>query len=170
MKLEIITPMNAVFEGEVNSVKLPGANGEFEVLAGHAPVISVLDRGAVTVKPKGGSEQTFYMESGVAEVLNDNIVVLSEAELSGEGGTSRSGTTSGRSTSSSAGTGTGVKTTKGSGKSRSISDGDDYDDDDYSEDDSSSYSSSGGSNYSSGSDSGSSSSSGGGGSSSGGDD
>jgi F-type H+-transporting ATPase subunit epsilon len=42
MILEIITPEKELFSGEVNSVKFPGTNGEFEILNSHAPIISTL--------------------------------------------------------------------------------------------------------------------------------
>jgi len=44
MNLEILTPDKKVFEGEVNSVSLPGTMGSFEVLNHHAPLISTLGR------------------------------------------------------------------------------------------------------------------------------
>ncbi|MGB2371970.1 MAG: FoF1 ATP synthase subunit delta/epsilon, partial [Flavobacteriales bacterium] len=45
MLLELITPEKKVFQGEVNSVQLPGTNGKFEVLNNHAPIISTLTKG-----------------------------------------------------------------------------------------------------------------------------
>ena len=49
MLLELITPEKKVFQGEVNSVQLPGTNGKFEVLNNHAPIISTLTNGNVRV-------------------------------------------------------------------------------------------------------------------------
>ena len=42
MLLDILTPEKLLFEGEIKSVKLPGTNGEFEILNNHAPIISTL--------------------------------------------------------------------------------------------------------------------------------
>ena len=47
MILEIITPENKLFEGEVTSVKFPGTDGEFGVLNNHAPIISTLTKGKI---------------------------------------------------------------------------------------------------------------------------
>ena len=49
MTLEIITPEKKLFSGEVNSVKFPGTNGEFEILNNHAPIISTLSNGEIRV-------------------------------------------------------------------------------------------------------------------------
>ncbi|MDX5348982.1 MAG: ATP synthase F1 subunit epsilon [Hymenobacteraceae bacterium] len=78
MFLEIITPDKKVFEGEVTSAQFPGSNGSFEVLDNHAPVISTLDRGQIRIITNSGN-QFFQVESGVVEVLNNNIIVLVES-------------------------------------------------------------------------------------------
>ena len=45
MHLEILSPENKIFEGEVNSVIFPGSNGKFQILNNHAPLISFLKEG-----------------------------------------------------------------------------------------------------------------------------
>ena len=77
MLLEILTPDKKVFEGEVNSVSLPGTMGSFEVLNHHAPLISTLDDGKVTVRG-GGKEEVYMIQGGVVEVLNNKVTVLAE--------------------------------------------------------------------------------------------
>ena len=79
MYLEIITPDKRVFEGEVSSAQFPGTNGSFEVLKGHAPLISTLENGPVKLIAAKGGLQVFQVEGGVVEVLRDNIIVLAEA-------------------------------------------------------------------------------------------
>ena len=81
MHLEIITPDKKVFEGDVISAKFPGTSGAFEVLNSHAALISTLDNGPVRIATTAGP-QTFYIDGGVVEVLNNKIVVLAEAILS----------------------------------------------------------------------------------------
>ena len=76
MELEIITPDQTVFTGEVNLVQLPGIEGSFEVLNNHAPLISVLDAGKIKVKDTGDNIQYFEITGGVVEVLNNKILVL----------------------------------------------------------------------------------------------
>lgn len=80
MYLEIITPDKRVFEGEVISAQFPGVNGSFEVLRGHAPLISTLERGRIRVNT-GAGQQFFTVDGGVVEVLNNNVIVLAEAIL-----------------------------------------------------------------------------------------
>jgi F-type H+-transporting ATPase subunit epsilon len=80
MYLEIITPDQRVFAGEVVSAQFPGSNGSFQVLNNHAPLISLLERGKVTIRTTEG-EQAITIEGGVVEVLNNKIIVLAEAVL-----------------------------------------------------------------------------------------
>jgi len=75
MFLEIVTPDKTLFKGEVVSVKFPGTAGKFETLTNHAPLISSLEKGTITVHTATGSEN-FEIESGIVEVFQNNIVVL----------------------------------------------------------------------------------------------
>ena len=74
MKLRIITPNEALFEGEVESVTLPGTAGSFSVLNNHAPIISSLESGKVVVRTQDGS-QDYPLNSGFVEV-RDNIIIV----------------------------------------------------------------------------------------------
>jgi len=75
MRIEILTPEAKLFEGDAESVILPGAKGQFQVLKGHAPVISNLEKGEVVVRTSEG-EKRFEVTGGVAEVLNDKVNIL----------------------------------------------------------------------------------------------
>lgn len=75
MHIQIISPEEKLFDGEAVSVKLPGAKGQFQVLNGHAPVISNLEKGNVVVITSSG-EENFEVSGGVVEVLQDKITVL----------------------------------------------------------------------------------------------
>jgi F-type H+-transporting ATPase subunit epsilon len=77
MILEILTPDKKVFEGEVTSVSLPGTMGSFEILNNHAPIISTLEDGKLTVRG-AGKEEVFMIQGGVVENLNNHVVVLAE--------------------------------------------------------------------------------------------
>ena len=81
MHLEIITPDQRVFSGEVDSVKFPGSKGSFQVLNNHAPLISLLERGPITFRT-AQNEQSVMVDGGMVEVLNNKIIVLAEAVLS----------------------------------------------------------------------------------------
>lgn len=77
MKLEILTPDKKIFEGDVTSVTVPGAQGSFEILNNHAPIISTLEDGKVVIRGVG-KEQHFYTKGGVVEVINNKVIVLAE--------------------------------------------------------------------------------------------
>jgi F-type H+-transporting ATPase subunit epsilon len=73
MFLEIITPDRKVFAGEATVLTLPGVGGSFQVLNDHAAIVSTLQKGELTA-----DKQTFQIEGGVVEVLNNKVLVLAE--------------------------------------------------------------------------------------------
>jgi len=78
MTLEILTPDKKVFEGEATSVTLPGTLGFFEILNNHAPIISTLNDGKLTIRSSGAKEDVFLIKGGVVEALNNKVTVLAE--------------------------------------------------------------------------------------------
>jgi F-type H+-transporting ATPase subunit epsilon len=78
MILDILTPEKQLFEGEVKSVKLPGTNGEFEILNNHAPIISTLTKGEIRVIDSSSKQETFSINGGVIEMQNNKIIVLAD--------------------------------------------------------------------------------------------
>jgi F-type H+-transporting ATPase subunit epsilon len=78
MKIEIITPDKKLFSGEVSSAQFPGSDGSFGIMNNHAPLIATLRKGDIKVKETSDQEQTFAVNGGVVEVLNNNIIVLAE--------------------------------------------------------------------------------------------
>ncbi len=80
MELTILTPGQTVFEGKITRVNLPGVNGSFEVLENHAPLVSSLIEGAITVTTANNTEEVFESTSnGFVEVLADKVSVLLES-------------------------------------------------------------------------------------------
>lgn len=77
MRLEILTPDKMIFEGDVTSVTVPGVNGSFEVLNNHAPIISILEDGNVTIRT-GKQSESLFIHGGVVEVLDNKIMLLAE--------------------------------------------------------------------------------------------
>ncbi len=77
MELHIVTPEGTAFTGEADAVQLPGIDGLFQVLNNHAPLISALKEGTVKVE-KDNTKQLFKIKSGIVEVLNNKISVLTE--------------------------------------------------------------------------------------------
>lgn len=77
MDLKIITPERIIFEGAADLVQMPGSDGSFEILKNHAPMIASLGKGQIKI---GNNNEYQYIEinGGVAEVLNNEILVLAE--------------------------------------------------------------------------------------------
>ena len=72
MMLEILSPEQKLFSGEVESVTLPGTLGEFTVLRRHAPLISSLNQGEIKYRLKNGDEQRVAIRNGFVEVLKNH--------------------------------------------------------------------------------------------------
>jgi F-type H+-transporting ATPase subunit epsilon len=77
MYLEILTPEKKVFEGDVTIATFPGADGSFQIMDNHAPLISLLKEGAVEYKSKEGAKNV-TITGGVVEVLNNKIILLAD--------------------------------------------------------------------------------------------
>ncbi|CAN5115634.1 hypothetical protein BH09BAC4_BH09BAC4_26320 [soil metagenome] len=80
MTVDIITPDRKVFSCEASAVTFPGSEGQFQVLNNHAPLVSTLDRGSIIVQTTAG-QQTFTVDGGVVEVLQNKVLVLAEAVI-----------------------------------------------------------------------------------------
>ncbi len=76
MNLTVLTPDNEIFQGEVSSVKVPGADGQFEVRNGHAPIVAALAEGNVRLIKSDNNKMTFNINKGFIEVLNNEIALL----------------------------------------------------------------------------------------------
>jgi len=87
MKLEIVAPLGKIFEGEVKSVTLPGADGEMGVLDGHSPLVTTLKAGVIDINKDSG-EELVAINWGYADISNDavNIVVDEAIPLSASQG------------------------------------------------------------------------------------
>jgi F-type H+-transporting ATPase subunit epsilon len=77
MKVEILSPDKLIFEGEADSIQLPGKDGSLGILNNHAPIIASLKNGQVTVT-SNGNNQTFDINGGVAEVVKNRVIILAE--------------------------------------------------------------------------------------------
>ena len=75
--LEIVTPERLAYSGEVDSVQLPGSEGELGVLPHHAPLVSTLGVGELRIR-KGGTEESFAIVGGFLQVRPDKVVVMAE--------------------------------------------------------------------------------------------
>lgn len=79
LRAKILTPYGTVYDGEVTGIQMPGTLGSFEVKYNHAPLISTLEIGKVTVREAGGSEALFAISGGYVEVSNNLVTVLAES-------------------------------------------------------------------------------------------
>jgi F-type H+-transporting ATPase subunit epsilon len=76
-QLEIATPERLLFDEQVAQAELPGKNGYFGVLPGHAPLLSALGAGVLSFG-HGGQQQFLAIDGGFVEVLGDHVSVLAE--------------------------------------------------------------------------------------------
>ena len=82
--LEIVTPERLAYSDSVDSVVLPGIEGELGVLPHHAPLVSMLGVGELRIR-KGGTEESFAIAGGFLQVRPDKVVVMAEtADLASE--------------------------------------------------------------------------------------
>jgi len=77
--LTIVTPEKVLFEDEVISIVAPGSEGYLGVLSDHAPLITGLVPGKLTVKDKEGTETIFSLSGGFLEVSNNVATILADA-------------------------------------------------------------------------------------------
>ena len=82
--LEIVTPERLAYSDMVDSVQLPGVEGELGVLPHHAPLVSMLGVGELRIR-KGGPEESFAIVGGFLQVRPDKVVVMAEtADMASE--------------------------------------------------------------------------------------
>ena len=81
-RFELVTPERMALSEDVAQVVVPGVEGEFTVLAGHAPVISALRPGVIEVAlPEAGGKTRIFVKGGFAEVDADHLTVLAERAI-----------------------------------------------------------------------------------------
>ena len=84
LQLEIVTPERLAYSDMVDSVVLPGAEGEMGVLPHHAPLLATLGVGELRIR-KDGQEESFAIAGGFLQVRPDKVVVMAEtADLASE--------------------------------------------------------------------------------------
>jgi len=78
---DLVSPEKLAFSGEVDQVDVPGAEGDFGVLAGHAPVVAAVRPGILTVIT-GGTKQKIIVLGGLAEVSENGLTLLADVATS----------------------------------------------------------------------------------------
>ena len=89
LHFELVSPARLLFSGSVASVTIPGTEGEMGIYPGHAPVLSTLKPGVVTVLRDDGGAERIFVKGGMAEVNPQGLTLLAEvavpmAELTAE--------------------------------------------------------------------------------------
>ena len=78
---DLVSPEKLAFSGEVDQVDIPGMEGDFGVLAGHAPVVAVIRPGILTVTA-AGTHQKIIVLGGLAEMSEKGLTVLADVATS----------------------------------------------------------------------------------------
>ena len=78
---DLVSPEKLAFSGEVDQVDIPGVEGDFGVLAGHAPVVAAVRPGILTITT-GGARQKIIVLGGLAEVSENGLTVLADVATS----------------------------------------------------------------------------------------
>lgn len=81
LHFELVSPARLLFSGNVASVQIPGTEGEMTILPGHAPVLSTLKAGVVTVNKDTGSADRIFVRGGFAEVNASGLTLLAETAI-----------------------------------------------------------------------------------------
>lgn len=79
IRLEVVTPEQAVIDEDAQIVVAPGSLGEFGVLIGHTPFLTSLKVGNIYYKDANGNERHLFVSGGFAEALPDKVTVLAES-------------------------------------------------------------------------------------------
>jgi F-type H+-transporting ATPase subunit epsilon len=78
---DLVSPEKLAFSGEVDQVDIPGIEGDFGVLAGHAPVVAAVRPGILTVR-SGSTQEKIIVLGGLAEVSDKGLTVLADVATS----------------------------------------------------------------------------------------
>jgi F-type H+-transporting ATPase subunit epsilon len=79
---DLVSPEKLAFSGEVDQVDIPGVEGDFGVLAGHAPVVAAIRPGILTVTTGGGTREKIIVLGGLAEVSEKGLTVVADVATS----------------------------------------------------------------------------------------
>ena len=78
---ELVSPERLLIAEEAESVVVPGAEGDFQMLPDHAPVLSMLRPGLLDVVLPGGTERRIFVRGGFAEAGPESLIVLAETAI-----------------------------------------------------------------------------------------
>lgn len=77
-KFELVSPERVLMSAQATQVLVPGTDGDFAVLVGHAPVVSTIRPGTIEVKLADGGTRRFTLDGGLAEVDPKSLTILAQ--------------------------------------------------------------------------------------------
>jgi len=80
-QFRLVTPQKLLLEAEVQALQVPGSEGYLGVLAHHAPLITALQEGKLTVKDPSGRETAYHVTGGFLEVSDNRATVLADSAV-----------------------------------------------------------------------------------------
>ena len=84
LQVAVVTPEGSAFEGTAASVVVPGYDGEVAFLRGHAPFVGAIGHGELRIQATDGGTRRWYLEGGVAQVMDDEVTILADRILPAE--------------------------------------------------------------------------------------
>jgi F-type H+-transporting ATPase subunit epsilon len=81
LHFELVSPARLLFSGDVAGVSIPGTEGDMGILPGHAPVLSTLRPGVVTITRENGAIEKIFVRGGLAEVNPKGLTLLAEVAV-----------------------------------------------------------------------------------------
>ena len=79
IQVEIVTPSRQLYNGEAQMVTMPGIEGRMGVLGGHAPLLTTLNIGEITLHQADGETEYLAVSGGVVEVRPDKVIILARS-------------------------------------------------------------------------------------------
>jgi F-type H+-transporting ATPase subunit epsilon len=80
-QFELVSPERLLVSQKVESVIIPGAEGEMTIMANHAPVMTTIKPGVVTVNPESGAQERYVVFGGFADILPSGCTLLAESAV-----------------------------------------------------------------------------------------
>ena len=81
LHFDLVSPERLLMSADVDQVDVPGSEGDFGVLANHAPVMTALRPGVLTIQSQGKQGEKFFVRGGFAEVTAQGLTVLAEEAM-----------------------------------------------------------------------------------------
>ncbi len=78
MRVKVISPEESVYDGEATAVVAPAHDGEVGILPRHAPFMTLLGEGRLTVRQDGDSDRFFHVRGGLLQVMDNVVNVVAE--------------------------------------------------------------------------------------------